>query len=180
MSSKIKSKTSILPIPSKLIERRIYLIRGRQVMLASDLAELYQVPTKRLNEAVKRNLSRFPNDFMFKLSPGESKLLRSQFATLEVGRGKHSKYASYAFTEHGVVMLSSVLNSPRAIQMNIFIIRAFIELRKMLASQEELGKRLQKIEGVIKLHDLVLSGVVADIKKFKTPAKTNLIGFRIK
>jgi hypothetical protein len=144
MTQKSKSISANLPLPAELIKRRIYIIRGQEVMLDRDLAELYQVPTKRLNESVRRNKDRFPQDFMFQLDIKEEKnlrfqietssgnFLRSQTATLETGRGKYSKYAAHAFTEHGIVMLSSVLNSRRAITMNIFIIRAFIQLRKML------------------------------------------------
>jgi ORF6N domain len=172
-----KNVMSRLPIPSSLIERRIHFIHGQEVILDSDLADLYQVPTKVLNQAIKRNKYRFPNDFMFRLTAKEASSLRSQFVTLEKGRGRYSKYSPLAFTEHGVAMLSSVLNSKRAIQMNIFIIRAFIELRKMLENHQKLSKRLQKVEGRIILYDQVLTGMMEDIKRFKNPPKTNAIGF---
>jgi hypothetical protein len=106
-------------LPIELIERRIFLIRGQKVILDADLAELYQVPTRSLNQAVRRNLDRFPPDFMFRLTKQEAAVLRSQSVILEKGRGRYSKYAPFAFTEHGVAMLSSVLNSQRAVQMNI-------------------------------------------------------------
>jgi hypothetical protein len=121
-----------LVVPVEVIERRIYLIRGQKVMLDRELAELYGVPTRRLNEQVKRNRKRFPEDFMFQLAFEEAKTLlglRSQNATLK--RGQHLKYAPYAFTEQGVAMLSSVLNSDRAIQVNIVIMRAFVKLRQL-------------------------------------------------
>ncbi len=172
---------NLIPVPTEFIERRIYLIRGQKVMLDSDLAELYQVPTKRLNEAVKRNLSRFPEDFMFQLNKHEAKIigsLRSQFATLN--RGGHRKYLPYTFTEHGVAMLSSILSSETAIQMNILIIRAFIKMKQVLAANESLTKKVDKIEHVQEFHDRVLIGVVKDIKKIKNPPRTNAIGFRIK
>lgn len=105
-----------LPVPAQLIERRIYLIRGQKIMLNTDLAELYQVPTKAFNQAVRRNARRFPADFMFQLTEEEATALRSQSVTLEAGRGRHSKYAPLAFTEHGVAMLAAVLNSDRAVQ----------------------------------------------------------------
>src|SRR5687767_8342739 len=108
-----------LPVPVELIERRIYLIRGHKVMLDSDLADLYQVPTKRLNEAVRRNLKRFPDDFMFQLSKPELENGRSQFATPKPAAKMGLRRPPYAFTELGVAMLSSVLNSERAVQMNI-------------------------------------------------------------
>lgn len=122
-------------VPLERIERRIYLIRDRKVMLDSNLAELYKVPTSRLNEAVKRNLSRFPGDFMFQLTVAEAESLISQIAMSKNGRGGR-RTRPYAFTEHGVAMLSSVLSSDRAVQMNILIIRAFVKMRELLASQE--------------------------------------------
>ncbi len=109
------------PLLSEHVERNILLIRGHRVMLDADLAILYGVPTKRLNEQVRRNKKRFPSDFMFQLMPGEVERLRSQFVTLKTGRGQHRKYRPYAFTEQGVAMLSSVLHSERAIQVNIVV-----------------------------------------------------------
>jgi hypothetical protein len=131
------------PIPIELIERKIYLIRGHNVMLDSDLAELYAVPTKRLNEQVRRNVRRFPADFMFQLTAEETGFLRSQFATSKRG-GR--RYLPYAFTEQGVAMLSSVLNSERAIEVNIHIMRAFVRLREMITSHKDLAKRLDDLE----------------------------------
>jgi hypothetical protein len=117
------------------------------VLLDEDLAALYGVPAKRLNEQVKRNLERFPDDFMFQLSEGEAESLRSQNATLKrSGRGQHRKYLPYAFTEQGVAMLSSVLHSPRAVQVNIEIMRAFVRLRQMLQSNADLAKKLEALE----------------------------------
>src|SRR5262250_1213999 len=133
---------SALPVPVELVARRIYLIRGQRVMIDSDLAELYRVPTKRLNEAVKRNAGRFTGDFMFQLSSEEAGTLRSQIATLEIGRGRYPKYPPYAFTELGVAMLSSVLRSERAVQMNITIMRAFVKLREILATNKALAQRI--------------------------------------
>ena len=126
--------TDLIPVES--ITDKISLIRGHKVMLDRDLAELYGVETKRLKEQVRRNISRFPEDFMFELSEGEEALLRSQIATLE-GKGKHSKYLSMAFAEQGVAMLSSVLNSKRAIDVNIAIMRAFVKMREILATNKE-------------------------------------------
>lgn len=118
-------------IPDEAIINKIYFIRGHKVMLDHDLARLYGVETKRLKEQVKRNLERFPNHFMFQLTPQENEVLRSQIATLK--RGEHSKYIPYAFTEHGVLMLSNVLKSGRAIEMSIKIIDVFVKLRASLA-----------------------------------------------
>ena len=128
------------------IERRIFLIRVRRVMLSPHPAELYEVRPKALMQAVKRNVERFPSDFMFELTSAEAESLRSQFVTLDTGRGKHAKYLPFAFTEQGVAMLSSVLRSRRAIEVNIAIMRAFVKLREMLASNAELARRLDELE----------------------------------
>ena len=118
----------------QMIQRRIYEIRGQRVMLDRDLAELYQVTTSNLNKAVKRNIKRFPSDFMFQLTPDEWESLRFQFGILETGRGKHTKYLPYAFTEQGLAMLSGILNSDTAIQVNINIMRAFVAVRQLIAN----------------------------------------------
>ena len=146
-------------IPSERIVSKIYIIRNKKVMLDRDIAELYGVKTKVLNQAVKRNIKRFPPDFMFQLSDQEMEnwksqivissfdkdSLRSQFVTLK-GRGKHTKYLPLAFTEQGVAMLSSVLNSDRAIEVNIQIIRTFTKLRELLATNEELQRKMMNME----------------------------------
>lgn len=131
-------------VPFERIEQRIYMIRGKKVMLDRDLAELYGVATKALNQAVRRNLERFPEDFMFVLTLNEAKTLRSQFVTLK--QGEHIKYAPTVFTEQGVAMLSSVLKSPRAILVNIQIVRTFTKLREMIVSNAELRRRLDALE----------------------------------
>ena len=155
-------------VPGELVERRIYLIRGQKVMLDADLAELYEVETKRLNEAVKRNPGRFPEDFMFQLTPEEAESLRSQFATSNEGRGGR-RYLPYAFTEHGVAMLSSVLNSKRAVQMNITIIRAFVRLREALAVNQELVRRLEQVEAKLRQHGGAIGLLAEEIRKLKQP-----------
>ncbi len=132
-------------IPIERIGQKIFLIRGQKVMLDRDLAELYGVTVKSLNQAVRRNRARFPKDFVFKLKKDErSHSLRSQFVTLK--RGEHSKYSTYAFTEQGVAMLSSVLHSDRAIQVNIMIMRAFVQLRQWLATHKDLARKLEEME----------------------------------
>lgn len=128
------------------IQTKIYELRGQKVMLDYDLAELYEVETKRLKESVKRNSRRFPLDFMFELTKEEYHLLRSQFATLESGKGKHSKYLPYAFTEQGVAMLSGILNSDKAIDVNIAIMRAFIALKQFALTNTELNHKLKELE----------------------------------
>ena len=126
------------------IEQKIYFVRGMKVMLDYDLAPLYGIEAKYLKRAVKRNLSRFPRDFMVKLTEQEYDSLRCQIGTLK--RGQHAKYLPYAFTEQGIAMLSSVLNSERAIQVNIAIIRAFVKLREILLTHKELSRKLDELE----------------------------------
>jgi phage regulator Rha-like protein len=129
------------------IQNRIYEVRGQKVLLDFDLATMYGTETKRLKEAVRRNMERFPSDFMFELTNEEYKSLRTQFATLEKeGRGKFSKYNPFAFTEQGIAMLASVLRSPKAIEVNIQIVRAFVFLRKYALSHSELTLKLQELE----------------------------------
>jgi hypothetical protein len=136
MASKIK-------LPEEVVEAKILLVRGQKVMLDSDLAALYEVETKVLNQAVKRNRHRFPEDFMVQLTAEEEASLRSQFVTSKRG-GR--RYRSYAFTEQGVAMLSSVLNSERAIQVNIAIMRAFVKLRQILSTHKDLARQLEAME----------------------------------
>jgi hypothetical protein len=168
------SKTTLEP---KDISRRILTIRGRRVMLDADLAELYGVTTGALNQAIKRNAERFPKDFMFRLSREEADSLRSQFVILkEAGRGKHRKYLPFAFTEQGVSMLSGVLNSPRAIQVNIAIMRAFVRMRQMLFSHEELARKVDALE---KKYDAQFRIVFDAIRALMEPPKPSgrRIGF---
>lgn len=156
-----------LPVPVELIERRICLIRGQKVMLDADLADLYQVETRALNQAVRRNLDRFPEDFMFQLTDEEASALRSQNVILDRGRGRYSKYAPVAFTEHGVAMLSSVLRSRRAVRMNILIVRAFIKLRELLVSHKNLATRMEKLETAQKEHGSIIGILAEEIEELK-------------
>ena len=137
--------------PSEKIAPLVHILRHEKVLLDSDLAELYGVTTGRLNEAVKRNLDRFPDDFMFQLTEVEMEILRSQPVTLK--RGQHSKYLPYAFTEQGVVMLSSVLRSPRAVEVNIAIMRTFVQLRRLMDSNAMLAEKIQSLEAKYVGHD---------------------------
>jgi hypothetical protein len=155
-------------VPAVSIERSIRLIRGQKVLLDEDLARLYEVPVKRLNEQVRRNAARFPEDFMFQLGEAEADSLRSQFATLEKGRGTHRKYLPLAFTEQGVAMLSSVLRSPRAVQVNVEIMRAFVRLRRMLESNVELSRRLAALE---RKYDGQFRAVFDAIRELMTPQR---------
>ena len=170
-----------------MVEQRIYFLRGQKIMLDSDLAELYGVDTKALNRAAKRNLDRFPDDFMFQVSSQDDESLRrqigaaklrSQIVTSNERRGGR-RSLPYAFTEHGVAMLSSVLNSKRAVQVNIVIIRAFIKLREILATHKDLARRLDDLERKYSEHDDELKAVFDAIRKLlSTPAPTKRrIGF---
>jgi ORF6N domain-containing protein len=166
-------------IPMGRIERSIYLIRGQKVMLDRDLAELYGVPTKRLNEQVRRNQRRFPGDFMFQLTAREIESLRSQIATSKQARGGR-RYAPLAFTEQGVAMLSSVLNSERAVDVNPprrEIMRAFVRLRQMLASHADLARKLEALE---RKYDAQFRGVFDAIRQLMAPPRPTRrrIGFQ--
>ena len=164
-------------IPIERIEKKILLLRGEKVMLDSDLAELYEVTTFNLNKAVKRNLDRFPEDFMFQLREEELKALRFQTGMSKPsGRGGR-RYLPYAFTEQGIAMLSSVLHSKRAVRVNIEIMRAFVRLRAMIASNKELAKRLNELE---KKYDAQFKVVFDAIRELMTPPTTQRrrIGFQ--
>jgi hypothetical protein len=173
------------------IESRIFVIRGQKVMLDADLAELYGVETKRFNEQVRRNIERFPEDFMFQLTPGEYANLKSQFVTSSLrsqfatsnnsvgepaGRGGR-RYLPYAFTEHGAIMAASVLNSPRAVETSVQVVRAFVRLRQILASNAELSRKLATLE---KKYDIQFKAVFDAIRQLMTPLdpkKKRSIGF---
>jgi len=151
-------------VPFERIERAIIVVRGEKVMLDSDLAEIYGVETKVLNQAVKRNASRFPSDFTFQLTDEEWDFLRSQTVTLK--RGEHRKYLPYAFTEHGALMLANVLNSERAAQTSVQVVRAFVKLRQMLASNAELARKLEAME---KKYDAQFKVVFDAIRQLMSP-----------
>ena len=167
-------------ISSEKIEKKIFLIRNKKVMLDKDLAELYGVPTYRLNEQVKRNLDRFPEDFMFQLNKEETHSLRSQIAILN--RGKHRKYLPYTFTEQGVAMLSSVLNSKRAIHVNIHIMRTFTKLREIITTNKELKDKLNELEIKVTKHDKEIRLIFDAIHKLIEPQinqPKRKVGFQI-
>ncbi len=164
------------------VERRIFLIGGHKVMLDSDLAKLYGVSTKRLNEQVRRNRTRFPSDFMFQLTSDAASSLRSQIATLKLSRGRHRKYLPYAFTEQGVAMLSTVLNSERAVQVNIVIMRAFVRLRQILASHRELAEKLKELDRKLEGHDEKIQSLFDIIRELMIQPESprRQIGFHTK
>lgn len=162
------------------IERRIHVIHGQKVMFDSDLAELYQVSTKVLNQAIQRNKNLFPSDFMFKITLNEATCLKSQFVTSNVGRGGRRK-PSYVFTELGVAMLSSVLNSDSAIQTNIFIMRAFVKLHETLATHVDLAKKIEELEKEQNHHGkkiVAILGVLKQMIKDQSHPKS-AIGFQL-
>jgi len=156
--------TSSLSVSVRLIERRIYLIRGQKVMIDFDLAELYGVTTSRLNEQVNRNKRRFPEDFMFRLTQDEAESLESHFAVSNRRRGGR-RYQLYAFTEQGVAMLSSVLNSEQAIEVNIAIMRAFVRLRQILETNEELNRKFAAVIRKLSAHDKYFKVVFDELQK---------------
>jgi ORF6N domain len=158
------------------IERRIYFVRNQRVMTDTDLAVLYRVPTKAFNQAVRRNLMRFPADFMFQLTSDETENLRSQFVTSSWG-GR--RYLPFVFTEQGVAMLSSVLKSDRAIQVNIAIMRAFVKLRELLATHQELALRLGELEVKFHKHDGQIREVFDAIRALLAGQPKRPIGFRV-
>ena len=164
----------------KPVESRILILRGHKVILDSDLAELYGVPAKRLNEQVKRNAERFPADFMFQLSPKEHDFLRSQIATSKKGRGGR-RYPPYAFTEHGAIMAATVLNSERAVEMSVFVVRAFVRLRETLSRNRQVAAKLAELERKLKGHDTVIEDLIEAIQEMMSPepAKEGPIGFKL-
>ncbi len=161
-------------LPRERIERRILLVRGHKVMLDADLAELYGVETKQLVRAVKRNIERFPADFLFQLNDAEFTLLRSQFGTSSQWGGR--RYAPYAFSEQGVAMLSSVLHSPRAVQVNIEIMRTFVKIRTVLATHQDLQRKLLELESRYDAQFRVVFDAIRQLIE-QPPKETRQIGF---
>lgn len=170
---------SLVTVPIERIEKAIFLIRGQKVMLDRELASLYEVSTRVFNQAVKRHRDRFPADFMFQLTMEEAQALRSRSQSVILKRGQNIKYRPYAFTEHGILMLSSVLNSERAVQVNIEIMRTFVRLRRMLGSNAELARKLEEME---RKYDHQFKVVFDAIRQLMTPPepKRKQIGFHAK
>jgi hypothetical protein len=180
MAKEIKNYESAVPISGEEIEHAILLIRGQKVMLDRDLARLYAVETKALKRAVQRNLDRFPADFMFELTQEEHDSLRFQSGTLK--RGQHSKYLPLVFTQEGVAMLSGVLRSLRAVQVNVAIMRTFVRLRETLSLHKELAHKLADLERKIENHDENIHNLFDAIRQLMSPPETPLreIGFHVK
>ena len=166
---------SLVPVES--IASRIFLVRGQKVMLDSDLAELYGVETRSLLQAVRRNSNRFPADFVFQVNEDEWKSLRSQIVTSK-GRGGR-RYLPFVFTEHGAIMAATVLNSPLAVEMSVFVVRAFVKLREMLSSHKELSRKIEELERKLGVHDEAIIGLFEAIRQLMEPPteKMKSIGF---
>lgn len=159
--------TAAIQLRSQAIISRIHEVRGVKIMLDEDLAELYNVPTKQLNQAVKRNLGRFPSDFSFPLTVKEMVVLRSQLVTAKEEQGGRGgrRNIPRAFTEHGILMLSSVLNSDRAIQVNIHIMRTFVRLNRLLSTEKDIARKLDRMEGTVTKHDRSIRALVKKVKE---------------
>lgn len=165
--------------PAISVAPRIVVLQGQKVILDTDLAVLYGVPVKRLNQQVRRNLERFPQDFMFQVPVTDSNSLRLQIATSKTGRGGR-RYLPYAFTEHGAIMAATVLKSKRAIEMSVFVVRAFVRLREVLASNRQVAVKIDELEQRLGTHDAALQAIVQAIKELMVPQKKlrGKIGFR--
>jgi len=166
--------------PAFAAESRILILRHQRVILDVHLAELYGVTVKRLNQQVTRNQQRFPSDFTFQLNSKEHAALRLQFATSNKGRGGR-RYLPYAFTEHGAIMAATVLNSERAVQMSVFVVRAFVRLREMLATNRRLAGKINELENRLDTHDSVIQELIEAIKELMTPEQPRRIriGFQL-
>jgi hypothetical protein len=174
---------SAMPSARKIdnLESAIYLIRGQRVMLDADLAAIYRVTTKRLNEQLRRNPNRFPEDFAFQLTIEELTDLRSQFATSSLHGGR--RYRPWVFTEHGAIMLASVLNSDIAVQASVRVVRAFVRLREMVAANAQLAVKLEKLERRLDSHDEAIVDLFAALKRLLEPPgpkKKREIGFHVR
>lgn len=178
---KTKKETSLASVSSELVEQKIHLLRSQRVMLDADLAEIYGVEARVLNQAVKRNLQRFPQDFMFQLTDDEFAVLRnsSQFVTSS-RKYRGTKYRPYAFTEHGAVMLATVLNSPTAIEASIQVVRAFVRLRTVLATHQDIAKKIDELENKVNKHDKEIDAVFSALRQLLQPPikPRRQIGFR--
>jgi hypothetical protein len=166
-------------VPIEGINNSIHLVRGQRVIVDRDLAAIYGVETRTLNQAVKRNAERFPTDFMFQLTREEAMASRSQAVILKAGRGHNIKFLPYVFTEHGAIQASNVLNSPRAVMMGIHVVRAFVQLRDLLASNKELAHKFAELERKLATHDQAITGIIKTIRELMNPPvpKKQPIGF---
>jgi hypothetical protein len=169
--------TSALVLTKK-VAAKILILRNQKVILDSDLAELYGVPVKQLNQQVKRNADRFPQDFLFTLTKAEHESLRSQIVTSRIGHGGR-RYLPHAFTEHGAIMAASILNSKRAIEMSVLVVRAFVQMREALRANQRVEAKLAELEGRLDIHDAEIQELLEAIRELLTPLPANnrRIGF---
>jgi hypothetical protein len=160
-------------VPVEHIASTILILRGQRVIIDAELASLYGVTTKAFNQAVKRNIRRFPVDFLFQLTLNEANSLRSQFVTLKRGRGQHPKYLPFAFTEHGTIMAASILNSSRAVEMSLYVVRAFVQMRELFSSNKELARRFAQLETRLNKglaeHDDAIAAILSAIRQLMNP-----------
>ena len=170
-------RPAMLSVP---VESRILIVRRQRVILDSDLAALYGVTVKRLNQQVNRNQERFPADFMFQLTSTEDKALRLQIATSKKGRGGR-RYLPYAFTEHGAIMAATVLNSARAVEMSVFVVRAFVRMREMVAKNRQLAAKINELDRRLETHDTAIQEIIEAIKELMVPEgpSKRKIGFQL-
>jgi hypothetical protein len=164
-------------MPIEHITQSILILRGHRVLLDTDLADLYGVTTKSFNQQVRRNRERFPADFMFQLTDEELAILRSQNVTSRSSLWGGRRYPPYAFTEHGAIQAANVLSSQRAVEMGIYVVRAFVKLREVLASNEELAQKLELLERKLDTHDQLIVGILKSIHQLMNPTQTRAIGF---
>ena len=155
-------------MPVAEIAQAILYLRDQRILLDADLANLYGVSTKRFNEQVRRNLDRFPSDFMFQLTEQEFDALRSQFATSNMGRGGR-RYLPYAFTEHGTIMAATILNSPRATEVSVYVVRAFVQLRNLVASNQEIMRKVTELAQKVSSHDQAIAGLINALSELMNP-----------
>ncbi len=173
----MSKRPSHLAIP---VESRILFLRHQRVILDSDLAELYGVPVRQLNQQIKRNRDRFPTDFTFQLTAKEDEALRSQIVISKKGRGGR-RYPPYAFTEHGAIMAATVLNSKRAIEMSVFVVRAFVRMREMVAKNRQLAAKINELDRRLETHDTAIQDIIEAIKELMVPERPSKrgIGFQL-
>jgi hypothetical protein len=175
----LTGKKQPVSVSTDQISGSILLMRGQRVILDRDLAAIYGVETRTLNQAVKRNAARFPEDFMFQLTPEEAAASRSQIVILNGRRGQNIKFLPHAFTEHGAIQAANILNSPRAVTMGIHVVRAFVQLRSLLASNSELARLFAELERRVSTHDQAIVGILKTIRELMNPPETKRrpIGF---
>jgi hypothetical protein len=185
MKRKRANKGQLIRMPRRgnaafSVESRILFLRKRRVILDADLAELYGVPVKQLNQQMKRNQERFPDDFVFQLTAREQKVLRSQIVTSKKGSGGR-RYAPYAFTEHGAIMAATVLNSERAVHMSLFVVRAFVKVREMLSANRQIAAKIMELEKRLDTHDTAIQELIDAIRELMIPppGSQRKIGFEL-